>query len=273
VPSKSVLITGVCGVLGGAIHRQLARHPARFDLWGLDSLSAPRQDLLPDWTPNIPAGRLTVGDVADFDLVTRALEGMDVVIHMAAVTDPAAPWEQLLRTNIAGTHNVFEASRQAGVHRVILASSVRVSFGYYLVEPYRSIFDERFADVPDPIPLVTHRMPTWPVGDYSAGKIWAEALAHSYAVQFYLPSFCLRVGGVAPDGQPWTERGMDTSIWCSLRDLCQLVERCLDAPVAAGQFDVFYAVSDNRYRWVDIDHARQVVGYVPQDGLQDDPPG
>ena len=90
------------------------------------------------------------------------------VIHMAASTNPAASWEQVLKSYIVGTHNVFEASRQAGVERVILASSVQVSFGYLLVEPYRSIIEERLADVPEPIPPVTHDMPTWPVNDYSA---------------------------------------------------------------------------------------------------------
>lgn len=38
--------------------------------------------------------------------------------------------------------------------------------------------------------------------------------------------------------------------------------------MGAKVFDIFCAVSDNQYRWVDIDHAREVVGYVPQDGLR-----
>ena len=51
-----------------------------------------------------------------------------------------------------------------------------------------------------------------------------------------------------------------------------MVERCIDAPDDL-RFDIFYAVSNNRYRWVDIEHAREVVGYVPQDRAEDYPEG
>jgi nucleoside-diphosphate-sugar epimerase len=254
-------------VLGGALYRHLSEQPDRYAVTGLDARQHPREDLSPEWTPHFPEGRLLVGDISDPDTVAQAADKADVVVHMAAATNPAAPWEQILTSNIIGTRNVFEASRQAGVERVILASSVQVSFGYLLEEPYRSILEERFADVPERIPPVTHDMPVWPVNDYSAGKIMGEALGRSYATQYYLPVFCLRIGGIAPNGQPWTETAMDTSVWCSLRDFCQLVQRCVDAPVRRGQYDIFYAVSDNRLRWVDIDHARRVIGYVPQDGL------
>jgi nucleoside-diphosphate-sugar epimerase len=266
--AKQVLITGVCGVLGGALYRHLSEQPERYALTGLDVELHPRDDLSPQWTPHIPSGHLLVGDIADLDTVTQAAHGTDVVVHMAAIANPAAPWEEILRNNIIGTRNILEASRQAGVKRVILASSVRVSFGYLLIEPYKSIFEERCTDAPDCITPVTCDMPTWPVDDYGAGKILGEALGRSYATQYYLSVFCLRIGGIAPNGQAWTDRAMDTSIWCSLRDFCHLVQRCVDAPVARGQFETFYAVSDNRLRWVDIDHARRIVGYVPQDGLE-----
>ena len=47
-----------------------------------------------------------------------------------------------------------------------------------------------------------------------------------------------------------------------------MIERCIDAS-ADLQFDILYCVSENARRWVDIERARQVVGYVPQDRAED----
>ncbi|MFC7193682.1 hypothetical protein ACFQL4_01950 [Halosimplex aquaticum] len=61
-------------------------------------------------------------------------------------------------------------------------------------------------------------------------------------------------------------------MWHSRRDCAQLIERCLDDDSVS--FDVFYGVSDNRNRWFDIDHAREVLGYEPEDSADewDEPP-
>jgi hypothetical protein len=48
----------------------------------------------------------------------------------------------------------------------------------------------------------------------------------------------------------------------------QLVERSIRAPEDV-KFDIFYGVSNNKHRWVDIDHAREVVGYIPQDSAEE----
>jgi hypothetical protein len=51
--------------------------------------------------------------------------------------------------------------------------------------------------------------------------------------------------------------------WLSHRDLGQLVDRCLNDEGVT--FDVFYGVSDNDEREVDLSHARDVLGYEPRD--------
>jgi len=48
----------------------------------------------------------------------------------------------------------------------------------------------------------------------------------------------------------------------------QLVERTIEAPEAL-RFDIFYGVSNNRWRWVDIDHPRKVLGYIPADSAEE----
>jgi hypothetical protein len=47
-----------------------------------------------------------------------------------------------------------------------------------------------------------------------------------------------------------------------------MVERCLAAPDRL-RFDVFFVTSDNKWSYRDIEHARAVVGYVPQDRAED----
>ena len=61
-----------------------------------------------------------------------------------------------------------------------------------------------------------------------------------------------------PSGQP---------IWCSQRDIVQLIECCINAGEDV-RFEIFYGMSDNKWRWVDIDNARRKVGYIPRDSAE-----
>ena len=92
-----------------------------------------------------------------------------------------------------GVRNVFEAAHQCGVRRVVLASSIMVSWGYQQDEPYKAISEGRFAEVDlDKYPMVTHESAPRPTGLYPASKVWAEALARYYADIHHL-SFCVCV--------------------------------------------------------------------------------
>ena len=75
----------------------------------------------------------------------------------------------------------------------------------------------------------------------------------------------IRVGQVERD-RPRPPRG--ASIFVSVRDIVQLWELCINADQSL-RFDVFYGMSNNDWRWVDIEHARDVLGYAPQDRAED----
>ena len=79
---------------------------------------------------------------------------------------------------------------------------------------------------------------------------------------------CIRLGRVVQEDRPRDSR--HAAVYLSHRDVAQMVERCVEAPDDV-RFDIFYAVSDNRARFRDIAHAREVIGYVPQDGIHDWP--
>ena len=263
---KKVLVTGVFGLIGGAIYRRLTEAPERYEAYALARRRGPSRRAADDRTPRIATERFILSDLSDLDQLTVAFSGMDVVVHMAADPDPGGRWESILNSNVIGAYNVFEASRLAAVKRVIFASSGQATLGYQADEPYRAISQGCYEDVPDPIPLVTHRHPVRPINVYGCSKVWGEALARVYADVHGLSCICLRIGWVVAEDRPPNPTAR--AVWCSQRDIVQLVERGIDAPESV-RFDVLYGTSEDRYRWMDIERARQVVGYVPRDRAED----
>jgi nucleoside-diphosphate-sugar epimerase len=258
------LITGVYGLIGNLVYRRLVERGD--DVYGLARRRAASERIPEERLQRVPYDHFALGDLADREAVDRAAAGMDVVVHMAADADGRSAWETILPSNVIGTYHVLEASRRAGVERVIIASSIQVSFGYQDTAPYQGLFEARYGDVHGAIVPVTHRDPPRPPNLYAASKVWGEALAHVYAQQHGMSCLCLRIGWVVADDVPPNQVAITQ--WCSQRDIVQIVERCVDAP-ADLRYDIFYGISDNPYRWVDLEHARAVLGYVPQDRAPD----
>jgi len=50
--------------------------------------------------------------------------------------------------------------------------------------------------------------------------------------------------------------------------MVQMVERSIRAPEDL-RFDIFYVLSNNKYNWADIDRARRVIGYAPEDSAEE----
>jgi uronate dehydrogenase/NAD+ dependent glucose-6-phosphate dehydrogenase len=57
-------------------------------------------------------------------------------------------------------------------------------------------------------------------------------------------------------------------VWCSQRDATDLVDRCIEAPDSLA-FDIFFGVSDNKYSYRDVSHAREVLGFQAKDRAED----
>lgn len=259
---KRVLITGIYGLVGNVIYRKLLETPAAYDVYGF-SRRRYHSDRIRE-VCEMPEEKCFLGTLEDFSAVRRAVDGMDVVVHMAADPSGEHGWESLLNSNVIGVYNIFEACRLASVKRIIFASSVQVAFGYRDTEPYKALLDGQYADIaPDSIPVLTHIDPTRPNNLYGASKVWGEALAHVYAHRYGMSCIVLRIGWVLDNDLPpevWGE-----TVWSSKRDIAQIVKDCVDV-LDDVRFDIFYGLSDNRYNWLDIAHARDVLGYSPQDG-------
>jgi UDP-glucose 4-epimerase len=119
-----ILITGGAGFIGS--HLTDALLAKGYSVRILDDLSTGKPGNLPLDNPRV---ELIEGDVADAALVARAMSGCRAVAHLAAVASVQASVDDPVRThqsNFIGTLNVCEAMRQAGVKRVLFASSAAV---------------------------------------------------------------------------------------------------------------------------------------------------
>ena len=119
-----VLVTGGAGFIGSnLVDALLAKgHSVRI----LDDMSTGKRSNLPMDNPKV---ELIEGDVADAALVTRVMAGCSAVVHLAAVASVQASVDDPVRThpsNFVGTLNVCEGMREAGINRVICASSAAV---------------------------------------------------------------------------------------------------------------------------------------------------
>lgn len=126
--NKSILITGGTGSFGQAFVRTVLEHypdVQRLVVYSRDEL---KQFEMEQRFPSrdYPALRYFIGDVRDESRLRRALEGVEVVVHAAALKQvPAAEYNpfECIKTNVFGAQNLIEACLDAGVHRVVALST------------------------------------------------------------------------------------------------------------------------------------------------------
>ncbi len=262
---KKVMITGISGIVGSSAYLALRPSPEHYDLYGLGRRRVLSERVKDARDINLAADHHRIADIADFDAVCQAVAGMDVVVHMAA--DPAGgEWESVLRNNIVGAYNVFEACRLAGVQRIVAASTIQVSTGHRTQAPYNAVSQGRLEPLPEGVPMVSAHMPAEPRNLYASSKVFNESLCRTFAFSHGMSCLAIRIGWVVGEDSVPNDRSED--IWCSQRDIAGLIKACIDAP-ADLRFDVFYGMSNNRFRWVDLTNAREQLGWEPVDRAED----
>ncbi len=233
---KRIVITGAAGNLG----RKIASHLEPRDDYDLTLL-----DIDPGGDPEIVSADLSRRG----DSWEKYFEAVDTVVHMAAEPRQDAPWESLEKLNIGLALNVYLAAVAKGARRLIFASSNAAMGGY--------------RDQKGPI---THDLPTQPVNTDGVTKVVGERMGKLFSERHGLSVICLRIGTVGtgenrPDlaSRHWWQR-----MWLSNRDLCQAVEKAIDAENVP--FAVLNVMSSNAgMRW-DLSETRRVLGYEPRDG-------
>jgi uronate dehydrogenase len=227
---KTILITGAAGDVGSHLRRELA---GKYNL------------LLSDIKPikALAAGeKSTRGDVAKMSDMLRITKGVDAIVHLGGFS-VEGPWEMILRANIIGCYNLFEAARRNGVKRVLFASSNHAT-GFYKR-------DEK----------IDHRVYPKPDSRYGVSKAFGEQIGSLYADKYAMEVFCMRIGNVTV--APPDKRRL--SNWISPRDFARLVSVGIDHPNIS--FEIVYGVSDNKRSWYDNANAHR-LGYQPQDDAE-----
>ena len=181
---KRILLTGAGGAIGLRLRKLL---PALYELVLTDL--EPPADLEPHET-------FLAADLADAPAIERAAAGAEGIVHLGGQSLEGS-WETILRSNIAGTYNLFEAARKQGVRRVVFASSNHVA-GFY---PREQTIGTQVLPLPDT--------------RYGVSKAFGEALGALYAYKYGLGVFCIRIGNVSE--VPADERRL--AIWLKPEDL------------------------------------------------------
>lgn len=245
---KKILITGGAGLIGSLLINNLG------DKYEFSSVDLREADGV----------KSTVANIRDFDSIAPAFEGIDTVIHLAADPSPDGSWESNLQNNFIATYNVFELAKRNDVKRVIFASSNHAEGGNYLVPPWKHVNEGRYDLLDqDNYELVTEKHRIRPDGYYGAAKAYGEALGSYYNDYHGVSSFHLRIGWVIRDNDP-TVSPHGLTLWLSHRDLVQIMDLCISAD-DSYRYDIFNATSDNTWKIFDITHAKEALGYKPQD--------
>lgn len=173
---KRVLVTGADGFIGSHLAERLVREGCHvrafvyynsFNSWGwLDALEREILDSI----------EVVIGDIRDPYFVRSAVQGTDIVMHLAALI--AIPYsyhspDSYVETNIRGTLNLLQAARDVGVERFIHTSTSEV-YG-----------TAQYVPIDESHPLVGQ-------SPYSATKIAADQLALSFYHSFELPVSIIR---------------------------------------------------------------------------------
>jgi UDP-N-acetylglucosamine 4,6-dehydratase len=127
---KSIMVTGGTGSLGRTLIKQLLANykPKRVIVYSRDEFK--QFEMQQTKAFQHPAMRFFLGDVRDKERLCRALKGVDVIIHTAALKQaPAGEYNpsEFIKTNVVGAMNIVEASLENGVQRVIAVSSDKAS--------------------------------------------------------------------------------------------------------------------------------------------------
>ena len=193
-PRPRVLVTGAGGVIGGILREGLA---GSYAVHGLDVNRGP--------------GAEWVADMTSLRRIEPAFAGMSAVVDLAAKATVSESWSSVRETDWVATLNALEAARNAGVERVVFASSNHIVGMYERDEPYASVVSGRYDGLdPQTFPRIGADAPIRPDGPYGVGKALGEAAGRYYAEEYGMSVICLRIGTVNRSGRPTNVRQFAT---------------------------------------------------------------
>jgi len=179
------LVTGGAGFIGSSIGRALVARGDRVRI--IDNFSSGKRENFADYARDV---ELIEADILDASAIRRAVEGVEVVFHHAAIPSVPKSMAEPLENheaNATGTLRVLHAAKQAGVRRVVYAAS-----------------SAAYGDAPE-LPKVETLAPA-PISPYGVSKLAGEYYCQVFAGAYGLETVCLRYFNVfGPRQDPKSE--------------------------------------------------------------------
>lgn len=239
---RTVLLTGAAGGLGTLMRGLLPDYGYELRLFDVRPVEGEGESGGGD----IGA---VVADLTDAEALREAVQGVDAIVHLAGIS-LEAPFEEILRSNIEGTYRLYEAAREAGVRRVVFASSNH-AVGF-------TPRPRQHEGPHETGPLIPVDTPRRPDTYYGLSKSFGEDLAQLYWDRHGIETVSVRIGSCFPE--PTNVRML--SLWMSPADGARLFHAALTAEGVGHT--VVYGSSANTRLWWDLSSAR-ALGYEPQD--------
>lgn len=250
---EKLLITGGLGYVGGRIATHLQESDPNMSL---RIMTRPTRSTIPDWAKSI---EIVTADIFDTTSIAKALDGVDVVVHLAAVNEIESQNnpDLAVRINGQGTHAILEGCRQAGVGKFIYFSTFHV-YG------------------PSAPELITEETPARPTHPYSITHHLAEDFTNWYRESHEIDTLILRLSngyGYPADSfvnrwtlvfndlcsqairnQEITLRSSGTQLrdFISLSDVARGVQHFLSGPTARWEDGLFNLGGDHSMSILDV---------------------
>jgi nucleoside-diphosphate-sugar epimerase len=170
---RRVLVTGAGGFLGNHLVRELLH---KDDVVRIISRKIDEEF---EQNKNV---EVLYGDIRNPEVAQKAVDGVDIIYHCAAITTNKGPWQNFLDTNINATRNLLDAAVKFGVRRFVFVSSVTV-YGFSKMKGNKPIRENDAHG--NGLPLYSY---------YAKSKIEAEKLVWEYYRSKQLPVVILRPG-------------------------------------------------------------------------------
>lgn len=245
-----IAITGAAGRVGREAAAALDDHDTRL-------LTHRRHDDLDS----------TVLEITDRDAVREALEGIDVLVHLAANPSPYAEWDALKGPNVDGVYNAYEAAIENDLDRVVFASSNHAVHMHNVGDPAEP---ETIASA-DAVRPIAPDDPPLPDSYYGVTKVLGEALGNYYAHRHALEVISLRIGWLmSPEelretqSDPEVDSRFARAMWLSPPDCRQAVRAAATESISESPLTV-NAVSRNDERYLSLTHTQRALDYRPRD--------
>jgi UDP-glucose 4-epimerase len=179
------LVTGGAGFIGSSLARALIARGDRVRV--IDNFSSGKRENLADIAERI---ELVEGDILDDQALGRAINGVELVFHEAAIPSVPKSMAEPIENhaaNATGTLRVLEAARRAGIRRLVYAAS-----------------SAAYGDDPQ-LPKI-ETMPPAPISPYGGSKLAGEQYAQVYSRAYGVETVCLRYFNVfGPRQDPASE--------------------------------------------------------------------